>query len=196
MLDYDLIEKNTISIEKSFNNKQVINENLCVLKNVFNDSATEKLKKYINQVSKKDWSTEQGQEKLNRRKLTFKADTALEEFHIALENITKYLQTIYPELNLKFDGMMLWQDKKGYYISSHTDNPIIAVSMQIYLYDTAPTQCGTRFYLDNQIFDVEYIHNSGYLINQTNDKLTHESMCPTPADAVRYSVYAVWIQEE
>lgn len=195
MLDYNLIDNNTICIKNSLNNLTKISNNFYKLKDVFDQAATEKLKSYLDTVKKRDWRKEQGQEQKNRASITFKADTALEEFHIALENSTSIIQKMYPELNLKFDGMMVWRDGAGYNIAPHTDNPKIAVSLQIYLYDTAPPHCGTRFYLDDKQVDVEYQHNTGYLIEQVSNKLMHSSMCKTPKGVTRYSLYAVWIQE-
>ena len=195
MLDYSLIDKNTSCIKESLNNSVKILDNFYTLKDVFDQAATEKLKFYIDTVKKRDWSNEQGQEQKNRAKLTFKADTVLEEFHIAMENSTNIIQNMYPELNLKFDGVMIWLDRVGYNIVPHTDNPKIAVSVQIYLYDTAPHHCGTRFYFNDNQVDVLYQHNTGYLIEQVSNKLMHGSMCKTPKGVTRYSLYAVWIQE-
>ena len=71
---------------------------------------------------------------------------------------------------LQFDSVDIWQDKPGYYLEPHTDDPRIKLALQIYLGDN---NVGTSLFdKDNNVLKTfEYKLNSGYALLNTSDSL-------------------------
>ena len=67
-----------------------------------------------------------------RKKIAWEDDSVVEVVHTVLQNVTPQLESIFNK-QLKFNGIDLWKDTKGYTINRHTDNPIFNVSLQIYI---------------------------------------------------------------
>ena len=72
--------------------------------------------------------------------------------------------------NLKFSSADIWQDKPGYHLEPHTDDPRIKLALQIYLGDN---NVGTSLFdKDNNVLKTfEYKLNSGYALLNTSDSL-------------------------
>jgi hypothetical protein len=72
--------------------------------------------------------------------------------------------------NLKFSSADIWQDKPGYHLDPHTDDPRIKLALQIYLGDN---NVGTSLFdKDNNVLKTfEYKLNSGYALLNTNESL-------------------------
>jgi hypothetical protein len=159
------------------------------INNGLTPQALDNLRTYIATAS--SWSIVDGQNDLNRRKITWDPDTIIEELHIAFENLTPLINGIFTGKEKHFDGIQLWKDEAGYFIGYHTDNSNIAVSMQWYLFDNVPVDCGTTFVGDTEEVIVPYVANTGYLAADTS-QITHKTTNSTPPGIIRYSLYAVW----
>jgi hypothetical protein len=93
---------------------------------------------------------------------------------------------------MHFFGLQIWEDQAGYKLGYHSDRPIIDVSMQIYLYD-CPAQYGTSFNVHNDLIDVPFRHNTGYLM-KNGPEMLHKTSNVLPEGMNRYSLYAIWSQ--
>jgi hypothetical protein len=192
MIDEQLIAQETLNLTTSVLSKQfTLAPGLFLLKNVFSQSALDKLKIFLDNLPEDKWEVVEGVRNKSRRKFRWESDSIVEELHTAFENITPIIDNLVVEPTVRFLGMHIWRDTAGYNIDYHTDNPVIVMSAQVYLFDLTPPACGTTFDFDGQHIEIPYIHNSGYLYNNTI-KIPHKSSKITPKDAVRYSIYAVW----
>lgn len=197
MIDYQLIEQATQDLTHSIKNKKQIAPGLFALRNVFSEDTISKLQQYISTASNNDWQLVENQENQERKKITWKNDSIIEELHIAVDNTTSLINKIFPH-NKKhnFLGVSVWHDYNGYYLDWHTDNPIITVSMQIYLFEHCDKSCGTTFEINGQHYTVEYEHNQGYICEQTVHKPKHKTSCALPPGQNRYSFYTIWSEVE
>lgn len=164
---------------------------LFTVNNFLTTAAATKLKNYLSTVKESAWTRVDGQEKLNRKKISWESDSIIEELHNAFNDITPAISQI-NNTPLDFLGVQIWKDWEGYYIKPHQDNSIIDVSLQIYLFDNN-AKLGTTFVNQDCTVDIPYIHNSGYLMFTKNIGNTqHGTTNLTPPGVTRYSLYLVW----
>lgn len=196
MIDYNLIEQNTQQLTASLTTATPIwSPYLYGIKNCLTDSMLDKLHAYATTVSDDSWGKVERQLGYNRSSINWDSDTVIEEAHVAFDSITDALSKRYA-VPLHFHGVQLWKDQSGYNIKWHTDNTVIAVSLQIYLFD-AGSEFGTTFLVhDQQEFDMPFEHNTGYLARITTEQdLYHRSTNTIPENLDRYSLYAYWSLE-
>ena len=197
MIDQDIIEKASDSLQKSLENRQELTKDFSTLENVFSLDVINKIHDYILNDSDKPWAletTSNGVEmKIPRRKINWHGETVIEELHCAMENITPEVQVIL-EKDIKFIGIVLWQDYENYKINWHSDNPILLATMQIYLAGSKKNP-GTEFKLGGDNFHTcAFIPNTGYFLNQTQNRLEHHTTGKVPANVSRYSLFGMWGQ--
>jgi len=193
MIDQQLIEQTAQSIANCLDNRKNICNSLFTLENVLPESACEKLWHYVQTTNK--WnSIEDAFYQQNRKKITWESDTVIEELHCAFEQTTEKINQIFqPAQKQNFIGIAVWEDSEEYSIGWHTDNPLLSSALQIYLFDTCPSECGTTFKINNVDVDLPFVHNTAYLADQNLDnKLLHKTTHPTPAGIKRYSLHASW----
>jgi hypothetical protein len=184
----DLISQQTLqSIEQR---QPTVFDGLYTVNNFLPESAVVKLKNYLPTSNESLWSPVTGQEKVNRLKLTWETDTIVEEIHEACNRLTPAVGKL-SNLPLNFIGLQIWKDWDGYRITSHRDNSIIDVGLQIYLFDN-DSKLGTTFSEGDCTIDIPYIHNSGYMLVANNNNPTHRTTRDTPIGVTRYSLYLVW----
>jgi len=188
MIDNQLIDNQTKHFLKAWNNKKEIIPNLYAVDNVLTDPASIKLRKYISTAT--SWETVINQERLPRRKISWEADSIIEELHTAFDNITPMVNKSFNDVEKYFLGLQIWEDRGGYKLDYHSDNPVIDIAMQAYLYD-CPEQCGTTFNVDDYTIDLPFLHNTGYLLCN-NKKMLHKTTHTVPPNVKRYSLYAIW----
>jgi hypothetical protein len=194
MLDQQLIYKNIQHARSALVERQapsLYSSNLFLLQNFF---LTDVILKFKELVTDPDifWETVEQQNHLNRQKISWSADTVIEEVHEICSGLTATVNELFPSTKLNFWGVSLWKDQSGYDLSWHTDNKDIDVSIQIYLFsvNNAP---GTQFLINKDIYVVPFVSNTGYLsCNSTDDRLMHRTEYAVPTDTIRYSLYAVW----
>ena len=192
MIDQQLITLSSKQALTSIEQRQSTQINaVFTVSDVLTVPASTKLKNYLSTVTDNMWTTVDGQEKLNRRKLTWESDSIIEELHNAFNDITPAISQI-NNSPLNFLGLQIWKDWDGYYINLHKDNSNIDASLQIYLFDNNK-KLGTTFVNKDHTIEIPYIHNSGYLmftkkIGDTKHGTTHL----TPPGVIRYSLYLVW----
>lgn len=165
------------------------------VENVFSQDLVDKLQAYlVDQHNDIAWQSVAGQEHLNRRKISWVADTVIEEMHMICDALTHMVADKFCADSKNFLGISVWKDWKDYTMKLHTDNPVIDVSMQLYLFDSAPPQAGTIFMIDHQPYLIPYVSNSGYIcvLPQHDPAVFHMPATVTAADHVRYSLYSVW----
>jgi|LakMenE18May11ns_1017448.scaffolds.fasta_scaffold9772491_2 hypothetical protein len=137
-----------------------------------------------------DWQVEIYQEQLNRLKLNWIPDSVIEEVHIVLENLTSELNQKFNRNN-KFLGVTIWKDQEGYTIEKHNkDNSVIDIALQLYLSENL-VDLGTKFEYKDEIIQVNYRKNHGYLYDNSQG-VPHYMSIPVPKEHIRYSLYAMW----
>ena len=194
MINQQIIDQATKDLTHSLKNKKEIAPGLFCLNNVFSNDIINKLQQYISTASNDDWQLVENQE---RKKITWKNDSIIEELHIAVDNTTPLINQMFSHRKKhNFLGISVWHDYNGYYLEWHKDNPIITVAMQIYLFDYCDRSCGTTFEIDGKYYTVEYEHNQGYICEQTVYKPNHKTSCVLPPGQNRYSLYTVWSEDE
>lgn len=187
-LDFNLINQAT---KHALNSLENLEKTDCpavfLVSNLINDELFDKLSVYIQETSlwEKDDTTYRG----NRLKLTWAPDTVIEELHIVLESVTSKMNDLFNRNN-HFLGLTIWKDLETYTITPHTDNPIIDVSMQIYLTE-GDSKLGTAFRYNKRVISARYQKNNGYIMDN-QAKISHYLTKSVPAGHVRYSVYAIW----
>jgi len=194
MIDYNLITQNIKHASNAFFNLiSTPSPCLFLIENVFTDELLSKLKKYVNNDQLLPWEVVENQQTLNRRKITWHQDTVIEEIHNVFSELTDLVNDKFPIPKKNFLGTSLWKDADGYTMSWHTDNPIIDVSIQVYLFNTALPKSGTVFKINNTDFLVPYVSNSGYVCIQTSEpNILHKPATVTSPEEVRYSIYSIW----
>lgn len=187
-LDHLLIEDSKIYSQVRLNNTvATASPDLQFVSDFIYPPLLDKLVNFINN-DQLDWQDEIYQESKNRSKLNWIPDSVLEETHIVLDSLTDQLNKTYNK-QTKFLGLSVWKDQQGYTIRPHTDQPLISISLQIYLSELA-NDLSTHFLYNGKVLGPEYVKNSGYI--QNNVGITHFMVNPVPAGHVRYSLYAIW----
>jgi len=192
MIDQNLIEKNKKKLASSVSSRTTTTiSSLYQIQDVLDPEILDKLSAYLKSVSADRWQTVEGQENTPRQKISWDADTVIEELHDIFQSLTEEINLLFPDVYKNFWGISLWKDSPGYKIDWHTDNPDIDAAMQIYLYTNLGS--GTVFGSENDPILIPSEHNSGYLIKQDGkDKISHRSEKSVPEGTIRYSLYAVW----
>lgn len=186
-LDYDLIQRNCDQAAQAIDtlHPSMVND-LWFVKDFVGEDILDKLELYLEQSQ--NWSQVAGQESFPRHKITWETDSVIEELHDVCNSVTAQLEKKFSR-SLIFSGIQIWRDTEGYYFGRHTDNPVIDISLQLYLFD-APSTCGTTFFDHGTRIVLGFFHNTGYVC--TSHDLPHETTSAVPAGAVRYSLYAHW----
>ena len=197
MIDQNIITNASISLQNALTDRFQHTNDFCTIKNVFSQEVLHKVNDYILNDSDKPWAletTEHGVEmKVPRSKITWHGETVVEELHCAMESITPEVQEIL-EKDIKFLGNALWQDYENYKIDWHSDNPILLATMQIYLAGSTENP-GTEFKISKGNFHTcDFIPNTGYFLNQTQNRLEHHTTGKVPANVSRYSLFGMWVQ--
>ena len=199
MIDQLLIERNIQRMTDCWHQAKVMRQSLYLIKNVFTEAALEKLKAYVDNPERV-WTQVEMQEHLPRGKITWDADTIIEELHLMCQGLDPLISK-FSGLDLNFHGIQIWRDTEGYNILPHRDRSQIDIAMQVYLFD-APSKCGTTFEFEgddftNQTvnFQVPHEHNCGYINFNSRLNVLHYSTTPVPAGVLRYSLYAHWSRD-
>lgn len=195
MIDQDIIKKASDSLHTSVKNRRQHTNDFSTLANIFPDDVMHRINDYILNNSNKPWqleTTEHGVERnVPRSKIQWHGETVIEELHCAMESITNDVQKIL-KTDIKFLGIVLWQDYENYKIDWHSDNPILLATMQIYLAGSRNNP-GTEFKLSEDNFHTcDFIPNTGYFLNQTHNRLEHHTTDKVPANVSRYSLFGMW----
>jgi hypothetical protein len=195
MLDYQLIQQNSETAAQALRSLwPTPSPDLWHIQNFCDDAAWLKLQQYIATRDESAWQPVPWQENLPRRKITWEMDSVIEELHEVCSNNTQLIVERFG-MPLHFHGIQIWRDAPGYQIQEHTDNPIIDVAVQIYLFD-APSHCGTTFFVNATGDEISYViphhHNTGYVL--VNHSVPHCSTIAVPEGVLRYSFYAHWSQ--
>ena len=195
MIDQCLIEKNVQWVGDSFRQRHRVCDELSTLKNVLEPQALYKLYAYILNESEKPWQMETAPDyglwDVPRRKISWHAESIIEELHEVFSASTDLIADAVQRA-VKFHGIVLWEDTQGYQIGWHSDNEILAATMQIYVAGPEINP-GTEFDIGNGASHVcEFDINTGYFIDQTQSRLKHRTTGAVPAAANRYSLFAMW----
>lgn len=192
MLDYQLIQNNSEIAAQALNSLwPTPTPDLWHIQKFCSEDAWTKLKQYIHSVDESAWQPVPWQENRPRHKITWEMDSIIEELHEVCDNNTQLISQKF-DMPLHFHGIQIWRDSEGYLIEEHTDNPVIDVAVQIYLFD-APSECGTTFFVtagDTITYVIPHYHNTGYV--SVNHSVPHCSTRAVPAGLLRYSFYAHW----
>lgn len=129
-----------------------------------------------------------------RDTLTWWPHPVFEELYDIFNNLTKQLNTLL-NISCNFKHAYFWKDTERFAMKSHTDNPIIAYSLQIYLTKNLDSSFGTTFYHNDQEFKVKPNMNCGYLLDNSKEKISHAPTRQLPHGITRYSLYAIWGNE-
>lgn len=208
MIDQDLINKSTETAKMAIANCcSTTSAWLYLINSVFEDSAIDKLKEYVDNANNQKFRivdlNAPGRDKIDtpdsRVVATWDPDTIIEELHDVCNNLTDTISKRFFNTSLNYLGIQIWKDTNKFSMDWHQDNPDITVSMQVYMFD-APRKYGTSFLIDDNEFAVPYQHNSGYItINDSNgidNGLEHKPTTTIPVGINRCSVYAVWSLSE
>jgi hypothetical protein len=190
MIDQNIINKSTKTAKLSINScNSTLSPALYTLNNVFDVTLTNKLKNYIDQ-NQNNWLINHCN--LDRTSQHWAADTVIEELHEICNNLTDTIRLKFFDGPLNFLGVNVWKDHQNFSMQYHSDNPIINIAFQIYMFN-APQECGTTFLINDVETAIPYFHNTGYLIiTKSQPGLLHKPTSITPKGVVRYSVYAIW----
>ena len=194
MIDRDIINGNITQALIAIENVQPTTcPGIWQIKNIFSDRLLEKLQYHLDTISDDCWSKVEGQEQCARRKLTWQADTVIEEMHEICSGLTDSINARFDDCQKNFLGISIWKDHPGYTMEWHQDNPIIDIGMQIFLFDQALPECGTMFKIDGKEYLVPYISNTGYIsIKDKQSSTLHKPAMPLPHNQTRYSLYSIW----
>lgn len=191
-LDFKLIEK---SISYSINNletSKIICPGLLHVTNFLNSDLLLKLQTFIYDDNL-TWGFQEHHDRpgynYNRKKINWIPDSVIEETHIVLDSLTDYLNKRFDKKN-KFLGLSIWKDVYSFSVPMHTDNPVIDLSIQVYL-NSNNKNLGTKFHLPQTILQIPYKVNCGYLMDN-NYKIMHSYDGFLDTNYYRYSLYALW----
>ena len=192
MLDNNLIKISTDYAKQSIVNSSIVNNDLRLINNFLHPKLISKLKKFILESDESMWNDVPGLD-LPRKSINWVFDSVVEEIHILSENLTNDINNLFNTDNKKFLGVQIWKDTEGYDLKSHVDNPVIDISVQIYLFDCEEIY-GTTFQLNNKEFILPWKSNTGYSLYKKHDKdrIPHWSTTKLPAGIERYSLYLIW----
>lgn len=198
MIDNCLIDQGVLHASQSLQNNTLTDiPNLYKIDNFLSHDIISKLNSYLNS-STTNWHPAPGIDQYstyNQNKLRYQInwdpDTVVEEIRTMIESLTTLVNKIYPQDILKFLGINLWKDSAGYKIHSHTDNPIIAAALQIYLTEADNVDLGTSFFYKGATVRIPGVVNSGYLLCNAYP-VPHRTTSEIPNGTTRYSLYAIW----
>jgi hypothetical protein len=197
MIDQNLINHNSISLAGALKNGSAISPQVKFIKDAFNQDLLLKLQEYFtSNFHSGPWkpeTNEYGIPKKNtpRYKLEWDPESVIEEIYEVCNSVTSLLQELYTCPNLAFDGITIWRDHPGYNIDWHTDNPIIHLTMQIYLFGS-PACPGTEFKTDSGSITAPFVPNNGYFVDQHITRPTHRTAHAVLENQMRYSLFAIW----
>ncbi len=193
-LDFNRI-KNSIehSRKKLSEKKPTLSPDLYLLEDFLYPELITGIVDYVTKSSNVPWEKVKLQENKPRMQITWCPGTIVEETHNVMENLTDSINGLFAT-NYKFNGIVIWKDTESYTISKHSDNKIIAAAIQIYL-NSGPANLNTSFYSGKDIIPTNYKENFGYLMHNVNC-LKHGMTSAVPKDFVRYSMYAIWSQND
>lgn len=157
--------------------------------------------KIMNEYKMSEFDKLETQEHKPRRKLSYQSKLG-KELKIFFSNvkIKNALEKIY-STELKFSSCDVWQDGQAYFLTPHTDNKSIKLSLQIYLGENVAE--GTKFfsqlvskivevgvwkqdYLQHEVKEIHYKKNCGYSL--LNNQQSWHGVAPNHVDN-RLSVY-------
>lgn len=197
MIDQQLITDNTQTLIASLNNATPVNQQLSLIQSAFTPALLAKLEQYFvdNETSElwmPDTSYNVPRSDRPRHKITWDSDTVIEELHDICNNATDSVKSIYNADVKPFCGIAVWRDREGFSSTWHVDNPMIDVSMQVYL-QGPESNPGTEFEVGSGTVVAKFIPNTGYIVRHTGTtRPLHRITHPVPAGAVRYSLFAIW----
>lgn len=198
MIDSDLIEKNENILGTALNQSRIISPVLRVFNHAFTTDLLNKLTQYFEHNYHSDlWVPEtdtygKPMTHVQRTKLTWEADTVIEESHEVCQAQKSLIEHLLGKSIGGFRGIVIWRDHPGYAMGWHTDNPVIGTSVQIYLHGSSANP-GTEFRINDQVIEVPFVPNTGYLVDQSNyTRPTHRVAGTVPDNHVRYSLFAMW----
>jgi len=197
MIDQNFINQNSISLADALKNGSAISPQVKLIKDAFDQNMLSKLQEYFTSNYHSDlWkpeTTKYGIPMNNkpRHKIEWDPESVVEEVHEVCNSVTPLLQEQYTCPDIVFDGITLWRDQPGYNISWHTDNPVIHLTMQIYL--SGSSVCpGTEFKTQSGSVTASFVPNTGYFIDQRITRPTHRTAHAVPENQIRYSLFAIW----
>lgn len=193
MIDQQLITTATSYAAQSISNLKTVNDDLKLVFDFLHPALSKKIQNFVSVTDESIWQPVPRQEKLPRKSINWLADSVIEETHIIAENLTKLINSVFDTQNIEFQGLQLWRDGGGYSLAPHKDNPIIDMSMQIYLFDCAE-KYGTTFKVSGMDIAVPFVHNSGYLMHKKSydERILHWTTTDLPVGIQRYSLYLTW----
>ena len=198
MLDYDLITANSQTLTKALVESQKVNDQLRSFSQPLQPALLSKLIDYFhNNFSSEIWVAETTTDgvpmtKTPRFKLTWEAESVIEELHEICQAQTTCIEKLYQKKLGSFKGIVIWRDHHGYKLDWHQDNPVIGMSIQIYL-DGSNVNPGTEFKLDSGNLVVPFVPNTGYIVDQSDPRRPlHRVAGEVPHDQVRYSLFVIW----
>jgi hypothetical protein len=193
MIDHTLISSATAHAKLAIKNSKSITNDLKLVTDILCPDIVIKLRQFIETVDEKEWITVKDQELFPRRVLRWASDTVLEEVHTVMDNLTDTINVYFHTTDKVFIGLQVWRDCDGYEITAHRDNSIIDIAMQIYLFDHSE-KYGTTFDLNQELVNIPFKHNTGYLLYQQKDnkRLVHWSTNKLEGNLPRYSLYLIW----
>ena len=194
-LDFNLIEKNIQHGIQRLEASEVICPGLLSITDLLLPELLLKLQNYIFN-EKLDWGIQEHHTGVgyhyDRKKINWIPESVIEETHTVLNGLTDCIDQRFNRKN-KFLGLSIWKDEQSYQVPPHTDNPVIDISMQIYLNGNKDMDLGTKFQID-KIVGIPYETNCGYLMDNRQN-IVHFYNGKPPKDYYRYSLYAIWINE-
>ena len=130
----------------------------------------------------------------HRQTLTWFPHPVFEKLYDIFDNLTEQINTLF-NTSCNFKHAYFWKDTERFAMKSHTDNPIIAYSLQIYLTKNLDSSFGTTFYHNDQEFMAIPDMNCGYLLDNSKEKIWHAPTRQLTTGITRYSLYAIWGNE-
>jgi hypothetical protein len=189
MIDHSLINRSTTTAIQAIKNAQITDiDSLYLISDLLAKDHIDKLKEYIN-TNSSNWASDYN----HRFLIQWDADSVVEELHEVCNNLTSTIINQFKFKNLNFLGIQLWRHDPGYTIGWHSDNKIINIALQIYLFDDTPIDYGTLFKYNNSTVNVPYVNNSGYLIvTKSPPGIEHCTPYVLPPELSRYALYSIW----
>ena len=134
-LDVKLIETSTeYSLDKLASRTSTECPYIFLLDDFLYPPLLEKLFNFVT-TTELTWELVEYQEQFNRHKISWLADSVIEETHIVIQNLTTDINLIVNKPQ-KFIGINIWKDMHPYTIKGHSDKELISSAMQIYLNST------------------------------------------------------------
>lgn len=197
MIDQKLVDLNIENLTKNLLVSSDRSQGLRLISRAFDSVLMDKILAYLDQGVTDLWKPETTADYVSmvstpRLKLNWHEETVIEELHMICDALTPTIDILYPHRPRRFLGINIWRDSEGYDIDWHTDNPVIDISMQVYLKGDAQSP-GTSFRLDDKDLDVQFYPNSGYMAdNSEGCRIVHKIQHPVMGKHPRYSLFAMW----